>query len=125
MLEIKPVREEALAKSLFGKKGFEYDNNCICVVASDKEEIFGECFIRLEGDEVYIMHLAPENDIMMFDGMLRSALHIGIQNGARKAFYENTECEENYEIIGFISDKANKSLNIDKLYSSCCGCNDK
>lgn len=122
MIEIKPVNDAEQIKSAFDKNNLVFTNKSIYVCARDKDKIFGECCMRVDNDEVYIMYISPQNDMMMFDGMLRSALHVGVERGARVAFYENTECEENYEILGFIADKHKRTLNIDKLFASCKCC---
>lgn len=122
MIEIKPVSDRDVTEKEFLKQGFEFNDNSLLVFAKEKEEIIGKSFLRIENENLYIMQISPENDIMMFDGMLRSSIHIGLERGAKAAFYENLSCEKNYERLGFILDKENKSLDIGKLFTSCHGC---
>ena len=71
---------------------------------------------------VLILKLDPENDIMLADGILRSALHVAAERSAMDAHYADTVSETLLETLGFIADRAEKRLDIDKLFRGCaCG----
>ncbi len=122
MICVKPTDNKTLAAKRFQNLGIPFSDNCYCVLAADGDEVLGECLITVENDVVTIHSISPENDIIFFDSMLRSGLHVGIEKGARRAVYTNVKDEENYEILGFVENKANRSLRIDKLFISSCGC---
>ena len=122
MICVRPTDDKALAAERFESLGIPFSDNCFCVLAEDGDEILGECLISVEGEVVTVHSVLPENDIIFFDSMLRSGLHVGVEKGARSAVYTNARDEENYELLGFIESKENRSLRIDKLFSSSCGC---
>ena len=122
MICVKPTDNMTLAAEKFESLGIPFSDNCFCILAKDGDEILGECLISVADEVVTIHSILPENDIIFFDSMLRSGLHVGIEKGARSAVYANVKDEENYEILGFIENKENRSLKIDKLFSSSCGC---
>lgn len=93
------------------------------VLARDGEEVLGFCAYLLNSDSIYITHLSPENDAMLADGILRSALHVADFRGIDKAYYSETAPIALLNMLGFIKDGAEKSLKIEKLHESCCSCN--
>ena len=119
MITVSPlkVREEICA--VFEKQGFEVNKNSGAVVARDKEEILGFSLYYLDEKSITVLCVEPKEDIMLADGILRSALHVAAERSAMDAKYQGECYEELYEKLGFIKDKTNKILDIDKLFGGC------
>ncbi|MBE6729949.1 MAG: hypothetical protein E7568_06950 [Ruminococcaceae bacterium] len=125
MISVLPLKDKNEIKSLFLKHGIEFSENANCVMAKDKEEILGYCLFRIENDEITVFEIEPKNDLLLADGILRSALHNGVCANVAKAFYSQKAPEEIFEKLKFILNRAEKTLNISKLFESCSECQDK
>lgn len=123
MLTLGPIKEKSEIKSVFEEKGFVFSENSGCVKAKNAEKTEGICLYELTKEKITILYIEPIKDIPLADGILRSTLHVAAQRSIMDAFYANEMNEEFLEKIGFIKSKKDKSLDIDKLFKSCCGCN--
>lgn len=126
MITVAPITNQEELLDFYNRKGLECKKNSGCAVAMFGSECLGYCTYELEKDKITVTSLSPTNDIMMADGILRSALHIADARGITKAYYfveQNTE--KVLEKLKFIADKQDKTLRIEKLHESCCGCNEK
>ncbi len=123
MITLAPLRNEEGTEKIFNEKNICFNACSDCLLARDGEEILGFCLYDLDKNKILIKYLEPLNDIYLADGILRSTLHIAAENGVMQAFYDETLSEEFLEKIGFIKERKEKSLDIDKLFKSCCGCN--
>ena len=65
-------------------------------------------------------YLISKEDLMLADGILRSALHVAAERSAMDAFYNDASDEGFYQKLGFIKSKEEKRLDIDKLFGGCC-----
>ncbi len=122
MIEIHPLREKDKLAVLYKSAGILMDENSMAVVMADKDEILGNCLFDLNDDFLIVRAIEPKDDIMMCDGILRSALHVGVQNGKMKAFYSKEAPFELINKLGFVKDKDNAEINVEKLFSSCKSC---
>lgn len=114
--------EKNKAKALFLENNILYNENSSCLIAADKDEILGFCLFDIDNEKMLVKYIDPLNDIFLADGVLRSSLHIAAERGIMNAFYDETVSKEFLGKIGFIKDENEKSLDIDKLFKSCCDC---
>ena len=71
---------------------------------------------------ITIIFLEPSDDIMLADGILRSALHVADFRAITKAFYSDSVSVDLLKTLGFIKNSTEKTLDIEKLHESCCKC---
>ena len=122
MLSVLPCKDADELKEIFAKYDLDYIENAGCVVARDRSEILGECLYLLDDKGIMILRLEPQNDIMLADGILRSALHQAAEKSAMDARYSPDVPEVLLKTLGFIKDANSRTLDIDKLFGSCCSC---
>lgn len=121
MIEVLPERDKDALKKRYDKVGIELCEGASAVVARCKDEELGECLFTLTSDKLTVLHLEPQDDIPLADGILRSALHVGVNAEVMDAFYAETAPEELLKKLGFIGEEP-KSILVDKLFRSCsCG----
>lgn len=121
MIEILPERESSRLAPLYKEKGLPLEADCMAAVAYFGKEVLGYCLFKLTSEKLTVLALNPENDIMLADGILRSALHIGVANEVMTAFYEDSAPENLFKKLGFLGEEP-KSLKVEKLFESCKGC---
>lgn len=114
--------ERFVIEENFGAMGQEVSENSLCLLVKEKEEIIARCAFELDQKSITILALQPENDIALADFTLRSTLHIAAERCAMDARYGDQAPVELFEKLGFVLDKTDKKLDIDKLFKSCCGC---
>ena len=122
MIEIHPLRDTHKLCELYKKQNVTMNEFSMAVVASDKEEILGFCLFELKNDGLLVHSLEPKDDVFFADGILRSALHVGVENGVNEAFYSENAPEKLFETLKFIKNAEKKELNVGKLFSSCQSC---
>ncbi len=122
MIKVLPVTERETLKEIFEDSGCEFNDNSGCVVAADGTEILGRCLYYIDDESIKIIDVRPIDDIMLADGILRSALHVADYRGITDAFYLNSAPEQLFKSLDFIKSAADKSLKIEKLHESCCSC---
>ena len=122
MITVLPVKTEIELKELYNSLNFSVNKNSGAVVAKEKEEFLGCCLFEIDNEKIVINHIIPVNDIMLADGILRSALHIADYRGIETAFYSETAPENLFKTLDFIKDENEKSLKIEKLHESSCSC---
>lgn len=122
MITLGPVKDREYIKNLFCEKGLVADEYSGLVVARDKEEILGLALYELDGSKMTVLYIEPLEDIAFADGILRSTLHVAAERGIMDAFYAETLPEDFLNKLGFIKNRKEKRLDIDKLFKSCCGC---
>ena len=122
MITVSPLKDTKEIHCVFAENGYEFTENSGAVLAKDKEIILGFSLYYLDPKGITILCVEPKEDIMLADGILRSALHVAATKSAMDAKYEGETYEELYEKLGFIKDKNAKTLDIDKLFGGCnCG----
>lgn len=121
MIEILPERNKSILAPLYNEKGITLGENCIAAIAKAGSEVLGYCLFELTEDKLTVLALEPQNDIMLADGILRSALHVGVANEVMSAYYSESAPENLFKKLCFLGDEPN-SLKVEKLFQSCTGC---
>ena len=122
MIEIHPIREKDKLVPLYKAANIELNDNSMAVVASDGDEILGNCLFDLT-DEFFMLHsIEPSDDTYFADGLLRSALHVSAENNIMTAYYAKTAPVELLDKLKFIKNAENNELDISKLFNSCKSC---
>lgn len=124
MISVLPCKDKAEITALFNKHGIETDDNSGCVIASEKDKVLGYCLYRLDSKRVTVFAVEPQSDIMLADGILRSALHVAAENFVLDAFYDGRAPIDLFRKLDFIKNADEKRLNIDKLFGG-CNCHNK
>ena len=122
MIEIHPLRDKDKLSVLYNQAKLDMNEHSIAVVASDGDEALGYCLFDMNDDNLLVHCLSPQDDIMFADGLLRSALHVGVENGVNKAFYSVNAPVELFRKLRFIKDDSINELNVQLLFSSCENC---
>ncbi len=122
MIEIHPLRNKDRLEVLYSQNNIEFCENSVAVIASDKDEVLGFCLFEINGESLLIHSISPKDDRFFADGILRSALHVGVENGIMTAFYSESAPEELFSELQFIKNAEKRELNVEKLFSSCKNC---
>lgn len=125
MITVSPEKDKQRIKELFLENGLFFGDNSSAVTALCDDEVLGYClydFYEEDERKIVIHKVSPENDIMLADGILRSALHVAAERSIMDAFYSDSAGEELFERLAFIKSEKEKRLDIDKLFGGChCG----
>lgn len=119
MITISPCEDSAELREIFSRYSAEFSDKAGCVVARFKDEVLGCCLYYLDSDSITILDVHPHEDIMLADGILRSALHVAAERFIFKAFYAKEAPQKLFADLGFIKDKEQRTLDIDKLFKGC------
>lgn len=119
MIKIAPISGKQEVKNFFDKADLGMNKNSGCVVAKSGEEVLGFCLYELYSKGITVLYIEPKDDLGLADGILRSTLHVAAHHSAMDARYEGEENEGLFAKLGFILDKNNKKLDIDKLFRGC------
>ena len=122
MITVLPVKEEAKLKALFEKAAqpMAVYSGAVEAVDTATDEVLGFCLFDID-DKITIGAIEPQgDDAMLADGLLRSALHVGVTRGIGQAFYNQFAPVELLKQLGFIADETERALKIEKL--TACGC---
>ncbi len=122
MLTLAPLKNREEIKKIFEEKNIEYCEYSGVVTAVCGEETLGICLYNLSKEKMTVILIEPIDDIPLADGILRSTLHVAAEKSIMNAFYADTVPEKFLKTIDFIKSKEEKSLQIDKLFESCCNC---
>ena len=122
MIEIHPLRDKLLLSELYKKHGVAFGDTSIAIVASDGEEVLGCCLFDMTKESGEVHFIEPVSDVMFADGLLRSALHVCVENGVNIVFYSENAPVSLFERLKFIKNADKRELNVDKLFSSCKNC---
>ena len=121
MITVSPEKDKSLIEMLFIENGVCVNEFSSAVIAKVGSEILGFCLYDLDSKKIIVHKVSPEDDIMLADGILRSALHVAAERSIMDARYSDSSPESLFEKLGFIKDKTEKTLDIDKLFGG-CGC---
>ena len=122
MIEIHPLRDIENLKKLYKKSNVQMSDCSMAIVASDNDEVLGYCLFDMRDNDLMIFSIEPTDDVNFADGLLRSALHVGVENGRMTAFYSENAPEKLFSTLGFIKNAEKRELNVNKLFSSCQNC---
>ena len=121
MITVAPLKEREEIAAFFEKAGINLTENAGCVAAKAGDEVLGFCLYSLTENGITVLYIEPKNDLPLADGILRSTLHVAASRSAMDARYEGGQNGELFSKLGFVLDKADKKLDIDKLFRG-CGC---
>lgn len=119
MITVSPLKDKKLIENFFQEQNYEFNENSGCVAAMDGDEVLGKCLYYLYEKGITVLSVEPHNDLMLADGILRSALHVAAQRSAMDARYQDKSYETLFEKLDFIKDKEERTLDIDKLFGGC------
>ena len=122
MIYLGPIKDRERIETLFSSNNIPFNEFSCCVTADSGGEILGYCLYELTDKKMTVHFIEPLNDISLADGILRSTLHVAAEKSIMDAFYSDTLPEDFLQKIGFIKDKEEKTLEINKLFQSCCNC---
>lgn len=122
MIEIHPLRDKYKLSQLYKENDIALTKDSMAIVASDKEEILGFCLFDLISKEGFVHHISPIDDIPFADGLLRSALHVCVENGVQDVFYTAKAPEKMFETLKFIKNAEKRELDVTRLFTSCKNC---
>lgn len=122
MIAVLPVKDKIELEAIYNKYGKPMGENSGAVIARLGEMPLGCCLFELDDEKIIITSLGPLEDVLLADGILRSALHIADFRGISSAFYSDSAPETLFRTLGFIKNEQEKSLRIEKLHQSSCGC---
>lgn len=120
MLEIKIVTDSALEKELCEKCSLEAAGERCVMAATDKGEVIAYTVFTIGSDALTLERVVPENDPLMFDGMVRSTLHVAAERGLDTAYYTDGVDETALNRFRFVKEKEEKTLDIGILFADCC-----
>lgn len=125
MLEIKKT-DENTAQSVCKQKNLEYVSGVTAVMlAKDNEEIIGSCVFDISKGKMRVRDIEPNNDMIMIDSMLRSALFFAANKGISDVCYGENINSDIIERLGFMKNPNEKSIDITNLFSCCKNCDNK
>lgn len=122
MISLAAIKETEKIREIFKEKKIEYDDYSGCLRATESDKVLGLCLYRLDAKKMVVLYIEPMEDIALADGILRSTLHIAAERSVMNAFYADSIPVDFLKKINFIKDESEKSLDIDKLFKSCCDC---
>lgn len=122
MIEIHPLRDIENLKKLYKKSNVQMSDCSMAIVASDNDEVLGYCLFDMRDNDLMIFSIETTDDVSFADGLIRSALHVGVENGRMTAFYAENAPEKLFSTLGFIKNAEKRELNVNKLFSSCQNC---
>ena len=121
MIVLKPTEDKNLIKQYYEKANIPFSDNAKLLLATAGQEVLGFCLFDID-DVLTVYKIEPMNDLPLLDGVLRSTLHVGCERGKTDAFYAESAPEAVFEALGFVKNKTEKRLDVDKLFKSCCSC---
>lgn len=113
-----------IVQDYYDKGNFAFCETSNALLVKEGQEVVAFCLFELDKKSIEVKKLSPTDDIWLADFTLRSALHIAAERCAMDARYSDTAPIELFEKLGFILSREQKTLDIDKLFQSCCGCNE-
>lgn len=119
MITVTPSKDKDEISKYFKKHSVVPDECSGCVVARCGEEVVGYCIYTLNVKSIIIHNLEPKMNLPLVDGVLRSALHVAAERSAMDARYSDSAPVEIFEKLGFILNREEKRLNINKLFGGC------
>lgn len=125
MISVLPLKDKDYIKELFKKFGADFNEFSGAVEATCNDDKLGCAIYYLDSEKMTVLDIEPKKDLALADGILRSALHNAVCAKVMKACYNENSPVEIFKKLNFILDEEEKTLNINKLFESCCSCGDK
>ena len=120
MVEVLVCNDPVAKKQLFLEAGIDMKENSLCIRAMCGNECIGYCLFEINQAVETVFFIHPENDRLLADGLLRSALHVGTERGVTEAFYGKKVDTKLLEKINFLENREEKRLKLQNLFSDCC-----
>lgn len=125
MIELLPIKDKEKIKEKFFNAGLTFNGFSGSVSAVSGQDEIGYSLFSLDKEKITVLYISPEDDLMLFDGILRSTLHVAAENFVLSAYFGDTLSIENLKKLGFIKDENKKTLDMDKLFKGCKCCENK
>lgn len=122
MIEIKTCLDKNVLLKIFNECNCDFSENSVAVLAYEGDEIVGNCLYEKHCGYLDILDINPKDDLLLADGLLRSALFVGIESGCIEAYFTEYAPVDLLKKLDFISNIDKKQLNVNKLFSSCQNC---
>lgn len=122
MIKVLPLREKDAVEKLFLENKIEYNENCLAVRATDKDDLLGYTLFSIDKNVLNLYLVETFNDFSLVDGLVRSSLHVGVENGVTDAYCCSDTLFDTLKLLDFIKNEQTKEINIERLFQSCCGC---
>lgn len=122
MITVLPVKDSDKLAALYADCGEELLPTSMAVIARDGETVLGHCLFDLNDARIAIGTISPTDDLMLADGILRSALHVALGRMIIVAEYTDRAPLELLQKLDFVKNDENHGLKIEKLFASCQSC---
>ena len=123
MVEVKIIEDTQATQNLYSENGISYSTDISCAIAAkDTQEILGYCLFDITKDKMTIKLIHPQDDIVMADSLLRSALFIAANRQIIDVFWESPVTFELIDRLGFVKNAENNAIDVTNLFSSCKNC---
>ncbi|MCD7727690.1 MAG: hypothetical protein LUH08_00975 [Ruminococcus sp.] len=120
MLEIKVAEDREKYFEELSKFGLDEDLTLV-VESYDKGEVNGYGFYHLEGDSVSIDYIESYQDLILFDGIVRSILFKAMLSGIDKAVFSDVQLGK-FQMLGFVQNNYKTLDSIGDFLSKCKSC---
>lgn len=121
MITVLPAEGSQLLP-LFTAQGLPFTPDSGGVIAKNGQEQLGFCLYRMDDKAMTVLALSPLDDLLLADGVLRSALHVAVNHGIADVHYAETAPEKLFEKLGFVENSTEKALDVTLLFRDCKGC---
>lgn len=122
MLTLAPLKDKEEIEAIFNDKKIPFNEFSGVVKAKDGKDVIGMSLYELTNEKMTVFYIEPVSDIPLADGILRSTLHVAAEKSIMSAYYDEPIDVGFLKRIDFIKNEDEKSLQIDKLFKSCCSC---
>ncbi len=120
MLEIKIVSDRKKTETLCNECGLSPISERSVMAADDSGEILGYTVFSMRDGALILERVEAGEDALLFDGLVRSTLHIAANRGLEQAYYTDGVDETLLSKLKFVKSRDEKLLDIDILFKSCC-----
>lgn len=120
MLEIKTVIDRNKAAALCEKCGISLTEERSVMAADDSGEIIGYTVFSIGDGSLTLERVVANGDVLLFDGLVRSTLHIAANRGLECVYYRDGADETLLSKLKLVKNRDEKTLDIDVLFKSCC-----
>ena len=122
MVEVKATSKEN-GQAVCNSLGLEYkEGETTVLLATEKDKQIGSCVYDVKGDVMTLRDIAPDDDYIMADSLLRSALFVAANKGIFDVFWAEKISADLISKLGFIKNITNCSIDVTNLFSSCENC---
>lgn len=122
MITVKPLNDRDALAALYAQNGEAFSDTSMAVVAAQEDTVLGYCLFDLDAERIAIGKISPQNDLLLADGILRSALHVALNRRVIVAEYTDSAPKNLLDKLDFVKSAENRTLKIEKLFSSCQNC---